>query len=77
MVATLWVALLRSDRFAGAAPGFRELITVLLPPQSALFKLESAFGAEAATPWSAFAFVVAYSAILVIAALVSLRVREL
>jgi ABC-type transport system involved in multi-copper enzyme maturation permease subunit len=77
IIAMLWDALLRSGRIAGAAPGIRELVTVLLPPQSALFKLETAFGAEAATPWGAFAFVVAYSTILIVAALVSLRIREL
>ena len=77
IVAMLWDALLRSGRIAGTAPGFRELITVVLPPQSALFRLESAYGAETATPWGAFAFVVAYSAILTVAALVSLRIREL
>ena len=77
IVAMLWDALLRSGRIADAAPGFRELITILLPPQSALFKLENAFGAETATPWGAFAFVVAYSIILLIAAVVSLRLREL
>jgi hypothetical protein len=77
IIAMLWDALLRSGRISGTAPGFRELITVVLPPQSALFKLESAFGAEAATPWGAFAFVVAYSFILLMAAVVSLRIREL
>lgn len=76
IVAMLWDAMLRSGRIAGTAPGFRELITILLPPQSALFRLETAFGAEAATPWGAFAFVVAYGVILTIAALVSLRLRE-
>ena len=77
IVAMLWDALLRSGRIAGTAPGFRELITVVLPPQSALYRLERAFGAEAATPWGAFAFVVAYGVILTIAAVVSLRLREL
>ena len=77
IVSMLWDAVIRSGKLGGAAPGVREVITVLLPPQSALFKLETAFGAETAIPWVAFAFICAYSLILVIAALVSLRVREL
>ena len=77
IVAMLWDALLRSGRMGATAPGIREVITVVLPPQSALFRLESAFGAETATPWGAFAFVAAYGAILTIAALASLRIREL
>jgi ABC-type transport system involved in multi-copper enzyme maturation permease subunit len=77
IVAMLWDALIRTGKLADAAPGIREVITILLPPQSALFQLETAFGAETAIPWGAFGFVLAYSVILTIAALVSLRVREL
>ncbi len=77
IVALLWDALTRSGKLAIAAPGIREVVTVLLPPQSALFRLETAFGAETAIPWNAFAFVCAYSLILLIAALVSLRLREI
>jgi hypothetical protein len=77
IVALLWDALNRSGKLAGTAPGIREAITVLLPPQSALFKLETAFGAETPIPWAAFAFVCAYSLILLVAGVVSLRVREL
>lgn len=76
IVAMLWDAMIRTGKLGGAAPGIREVITVLLPPQSALFRLETAFGAETAIPWVAFGFVLAYSVILTIAALVSLRVRE-
>jgi ABC-type transport system involved in multi-copper enzyme maturation permease subunit len=77
ILALLWDAVIRSGKLGIAAPGIREAITVLLPPQSALFKIETAFGMESALPWGAFAFVCAYSLILVIAALVSLRLREL
>ena len=74
--AMLWDALLRSGKLAGAAPGIREVIAILLPPQGALFELESAFGAIAPIPWGAFAYIMAYSAILVGAAIVSMRIRE-
>jgi hypothetical protein len=77
ILAMLWDAVMRSGKLASAAPGVREVITILLPPQSALFKLETAFGAETAMPWDSFAFVLAYAVILTVAALVSLRIREL
>ena len=77
ITAMLWDALIRSGVIAKAAPGIREAVTVLLPPQSALFRLETAFGAESAIPWDSFAFVVAYGVIITIAGLVSLRIREL
>lgn len=77
IVALLWDALIRGGKLGDAPPGVREVVTVLLPPQSALFRIESAFGAETALPWEAFVFVCAYSLILLTAGLVSLRVREL
>ena len=77
ITAMLWDALIRSGVIAKAAPGFRELVTILLPPQSALFRLETAFGADSPIPWDSFVFVVAYGLIITIAALVSLRIREL
>jgi ABC-type transport system involved in multi-copper enzyme maturation permease subunit len=77
IAAMLWDALIRGGKLANAAPGIREVITVVLPPQSALFRLETAFGAETAIPWAAFGFVCAYSIILLVAGVVSLRVREL
>jgi hypothetical protein len=75
--AMLWDAVLRAGRLGNSVPGIRELITMVLPPQSALFKIENAFGAETAMPWDSVLFVVAYSVILIIAALVSMRIREL
>ncbi|HEY0810871.1 MAG TPA: hypothetical protein VGD49_11955 [Longimicrobiales bacterium] len=77
ITAMLWDALIRSGKIGNAAPGIREIVTVLLPPQSALFQIESAFGAENPIPWASFVFVMAYAVILTVAALVSLRIREL
>lgn len=77
ILAMLWDATLRSGKIGNAAPGIREGISILLPPQSALFSIETAFGAETAIPWNSFLFVAGYSVILVIGALVSLRIREL
>src|SRR5688572_3948873 len=77
ITAMLWDALIRSGKMGNAAPGIREIVTVLLPPQSALFQIESAFGAENPIPWLSFIFVSVYALILIVAALVSLRIREL
>lgn len=72
----LWDALLRSGKLAGAAPGIREVVSIILPPQGALFQLESAFGTVQAIPWGSFYYVLAYGGILFLAAVVSLRMRE-
>jgi hypothetical protein len=76
VVAMLWDALLRSGKLGDVLPGLREVIAIILPPQGALFQLESAFGSIQPVPWGSFAFVVAYGAILFGAAIVSLRLRE-
>lgn len=76
VAAMLWDALLRGGQLANAAPGIREVVAIILPPQGALFRLESAFGAIQPVPWDAFAYVLAYGAILFLAALASLRIRE-
>jgi hypothetical protein len=77
ILAMLWDAVLRSGKLGNSIPGIREVITILLPPQSALFRIETAFGMGVSIPWDSFAFIAAYAAILIVAALVSLRVREL
>lgn len=76
IIAMLWDALLRSGQLAGAAPGIREVVAIVLPPQGALFQLETAFGALEPVPWASFAYVMAYGLILFGAAMVSLRIRE-
>jgi hypothetical protein len=76
IAAMLWDALLRSGKLAGAAPGIREVVAILLPPQGALFQIESAFGELMPVPWGAFAYIMAYAAILFGAALISMKIRE-
>lgn len=76
IAAMLWDALLRSGKLAGAAPGIREVVAILLPPQGALFQIESAFGELQPIPWDAFAYIMAYAAILFGAAIISMRIRE-
>ena len=76
IAAMVWNALLRAGTLAQAAPGIREVVAIALPPQGALFQLESAFAEMQPVPWGAFGYVVAYAAILLVAAIVSLRIRE-
>lgn len=76
VLAMVWNALLRSGKLADAAPGIREAVAIVLPPQGALFQLETAFGEMQPVPWGAFGYVMLYAAILVGAAIVSLRIRE-
>ena len=76
VTAMIWNALLRSGTLANAPPGIREIVAILLPPQGALFQLESAFADVQPVPWGAFGYVMIYAAILVVAAVVSLRIRE-
>lgn len=76
IAAMLWDALLRAGQLAEAAPGIRVAVAMILPPQGALFELESAFGSIQPIPWDSFYYVMAYGAILFAAAIVSLNIRE-
>lgn len=76
VAAMLWDALLRAGTLNASSSFIRKGVAIVLPPQGALFQLESAFGAIQPVPWGAFAYVLAYGAILFVAALVSLRIRE-
>ncbi|HUP88588.1 MAG TPA: hypothetical protein VM100_04535 [Longimicrobiales bacterium] len=76
IAAMLWDALLRSGKIGNSAPGIRQAVAIILPPQGALFRLESAFGSVQPIPWDSFAYVMAYAAILFVAGAVSLRIRE-
>jgi hypothetical protein len=76
IAAMIWDVLLRAGALADTPPGIARAVAVVLPPQGALFQLESAFGSIQPVPWPAFGYVIAYAAILLIAAVVSLRLRE-
>ena len=76
IAAMVWDALLRAGTLDSAAPALRKGVALVLPPQGALFQLESAFGSIQPVPWAAFGYVMAYAAILLIAAFVSLHLRE-
>jgi hypothetical protein len=75
--AIVWHALRTADALAHTPPGIREVITFVLPPQGALAALETAFAEMLPVPWEAFAFVVAYSALLLVIGGMFLGQREI
>ena len=52
-------------------------MSLALPPHGALFQLETAFASALPIPWAAFAYVVAYSAVLLVLAGFGLARREI
>ncbi|HEX6939838.1 MAG TPA: hypothetical protein VF158_10540 [Longimicrobiales bacterium] len=58
-------------------PGIRDVVTFILPPQAALFRLEEAFGNIQPIPWDAFLYVTGYGVTLLALAGVALHRREL
>ena len=75
IAAMVWDALRRADALA-IAPGARDFIGFLLPPQSALFQLETAFGQLQPVPWGAFIYCAAYGLVMLALAGVSMLNRE-
>jgi hypothetical protein len=65
------------DFFQSAAPAVRETVSVLLPPQGALMRIEMAFGSMQPIPWDAFLYTTLYGALAVVIAGVVLSYREL
>lgn len=77
MVALVWDGLRRMDFFQAAAPLVREGVSVLLPPQGALMRIEAAFGAMQPVPWDAFLYIAMYATLLMLLTGVALTRREL
>jgi hypothetical protein len=73
----VWDALRRTSFFEYSGAPVRETISVLLPPQGALFRIESAFATAAAVPWDALLYIVLYATLLLILAGVALARREI
>jgi len=76
VTALVWDALRSAGRLATAPPGIIEVVTFLLPPQRALFALESAFAQVQPIPWEAFAHAAGYGLLWLILAGVALMNRE-
>jgi hypothetical protein len=77
ILALVWDALRRADFLVNAAPGVRDAVTVALPPQGALLRIESAFGSAQPVPWEAFLIVCLYGTLVLLLAGVALTRREL
>jgi hypothetical protein len=73
--ALVWHGLLTVGYAAPPAP-IGDVLTFLFPPAGAILRLEGAFGAIQPIPWDAAAYVAGYSAVLILLAIISLRIRE-
>jgi hypothetical protein len=76
LAALVWQALRDAGRLA-VPPGVRDVVSFILPPQAALFRLEEAFGDVAPIPWDAFVYAAGYGLVLLVIAALALRRREL
>lgn len=77
LLAMVWDALRRIDFLTSAPPFFREAISVLLPPQGALMRVESAFAATQPVPWDAMLYIAMYALLVIILTGVALTRREI
>jgi hypothetical protein len=77
ILALIWHGLRSIDYFPTLPPAVRETISVLLPPQGALVRIELAFGAMQPIPWDAFAYVVIYGLMLLLVTALALARRSL
>ena len=75
ILAIVWSAF---DRAAALplASGLSRIVGFLLPPQPALFQLESAFADLEPIPWDAFAYAAGYGVFFMVLAALSIRRRE-
>lgn len=60
LLSIVWATLLSSGFMTGAPALARDVITFLLPPQGAFFRLEGAFAGLEPIPWAAFAYAAGY-----------------
>ncbi|MGH7448480.1 MAG: hypothetical protein ACRELT_13010 [Longimicrobiales bacterium] len=77
IVAIVWYALRRVDFFESVPPAIRETVSVLLPPQGALMRVESAFASAQPPPADALLYIAIYALLAVILAGVAVSRREL
>lgn len=77
IAAVVWDALRRMDAVASTLPWLRDAVSVLLPPQGALIRIESAFGADQPIPSDAFLYVTVYAALVFLLTAVALSRRQI
>lgn len=76
LLAIVWHALRTGGALETTPPGIREVVTLLLPPHGALFRLEMAFAEVRPVPWDAFVYVCMYGALMLVLAGISIVQRE-
>lgn len=77
LLATVWYALRRMDFLQTAAPMIRETVSVLLPPQGALLRVEGAFATAQPVPGDAMLYIAIYALLVLILAGAALARREI
>jgi len=77
IVAMIWDALRRMEFFQAAAPLVREGVSVLLPPQGAMMRIEAAFASASAVPLDAMRYILIYATLVLVVAGVRLVRREI
>lgn len=77
VLALLWATMRGAGLLTAVPPGARQFVSVVLPPQDALFALESAFADITPVPWRAFAYAAAYGIFFLVLAGVLVSRREI
>lgn len=77
ILAIVWYALRRIDFFQSTPPLIRETVSVLLPPQGALMRVENAFAGAQPAPADALLYIGTYALLTVIVAGVAVSRREI
>jgi hypothetical protein len=77
IVAMIWDALRRMEFFQAAAPLVREGVSVVLPPQGAMMRIEAAFATATDVPIDAMLYIVIYATLALLIAGVRMVRREI
>ncbi|MGH7551450.1 MAG: hypothetical protein ACREMQ_00305 [Longimicrobiales bacterium] len=75
--AIAWHALRVAGVLEGAAPGVREIVSLILPPHGALFAIETAFAQMLPIPWEAVLVVGLYGTVLLLITALFVGQREI
>jgi hypothetical protein len=77
MAGIVWDGLRRVELVAALPPALRQTVSVMLPPQGALARIETAFASLQPVPWDAVLYVSLYGALLLVIAGAILARREI
>jgi hypothetical protein len=77
IAAMIWDALRRMEFFQAAAPLVREGVSVLLPPQGAMMRIEAAFATASPVPLDAMLYILIYATLALLVAGLRMVRREI